>query len=647
MEPVARELLGEPNKSLSSRHELRYGSRGSLSIDLTKGVWRDHETGEGGGVLALVAREAHGEPKRWLELHGFHIDGAKTNGAAKPQRKIIGTFDYRDLDKRLLFQVVRYEPKDFRQRRPDPEKPDGWNWSTKGAQQVPYKLPEIAKAIENSETIVIVEGETNVELLWKLGIPATCNAGGAGKWSNDLNVYFKNANIIIIPDFDPQKVNPKTKEPMFHDDGRPVLPGQDHALDIARKLTGIAKIVQILDLGQVWPAVKPKNDFVDWHKATRIDAEQFYLIADDAPVWAPDFELSWPYEKLILTLTEWIERQLAELDLLLGKWLATTTRGIINAPTGLGKTMLGIGLAMRMAAGVGFLHWAATRPATVLFVDGEMTARGLKRRIVAELERFQSEHPGKYPEGFHALCHEDIENFQPLNTPTGQQQIERAIEQIGGVDFIFFDNIMSLIAGDMKEEDGWRQTLQWIKALSKRSIGQFWLHHTGHDESHGYGTKTREWQMDIVIHCTRLQRPESDIAFQLTFTKARDRMADNRADFADLVITLVDEQWKAEIISHDKSLKKLQPMAQKFLDALCNSIGSSQITLDNQPATHLELWRKQCVQQGLLDGDKAHSARALFSKYRQQLIAADRIVVNGERVRLVVAPSAYQAQMAF
>jgi hypothetical protein len=56
MGAVARELLGEPNRALSSKHELRYGTRGSLAIDLKKGVWHDHETNTGGGVLDLVTR---------------------------------------------------------------------------------------------------------------------------------------------------------------------------------------------------------------------------------------------------------------------------------------------------------------------------------------------------------------------------------------------------------------------------------------------------------------------------------------------------------------------------------------------------------------------------------------------------------------
>ena len=54
---------------------------------------------------------------------------------------------------------------------------------------------------------------------WKLGVPATCNAGGAGKWRDELSESFRGADVVIIPDRDPQKRHPKTGELMFHPDG--------------------------------------------------------------------------------------------------------------------------------------------------------------------------------------------------------------------------------------------------------------------------------------------------------------------------------------------------------------------------------------------------------------------------------------------
>ena len=40
----------------------------------------------------------------------------------KSKRRIVATYDYTDENGTLLYQVVRYDPKDFRQRRPDLER---------------------------------------------------------------------------------------------------------------------------------------------------------------------------------------------------------------------------------------------------------------------------------------------------------------------------------------------------------------------------------------------------------------------------------------------------------------------------------------------------------------------------------------------
>ena len=78
MPDVARVLLGEPNPRLSTARELRYGRHGSLAVHVGgphAGTWRDHEADAGGGVLALVVREAGARDNReamaWLRDAGF------------------------------------------------------------------------------------------------------------------------------------------------------------------------------------------------------------------------------------------------------------------------------------------------------------------------------------------------------------------------------------------------------------------------------------------------------------------------------------------------------------------------------------------------------------------------------------------------
>src|SRR5262249_39759250 len=149
-------------------------------------------------------------------------------------------------------------------------------------------------------------------------------------------------------------------------------------------------------------------------------------------------------------------------DCISGSWLTTTSRVLLWAPTGIGKTMFDMALSMAMAAGHAFLHWQAPHAVRVLYIDGEMSSRLLKQRLMDEVLRL-----GVLPDTFFALSWEDIPDFQPLNTPAGKTAIEAIIRHVRP-DVIIFDNVMALIAGDQKDEEGWRQTLPWIKSLTKR-----------------------------------------------------------------------------------------------------------------------------------------------------------------------------------
>jgi hypothetical protein len=86
MGEVARRLLGPPNAKLSNDRELRYGTKGSLSISLEKGVFKDFESDKGGGVLDLIERETGltGAARfDWLRERGLIDDEPRPNRRRK------------------------------------------------------------------------------------------------------------------------------------------------------------------------------------------------------------------------------------------------------------------------------------------------------------------------------------------------------------------------------------------------------------------------------------------------------------------------------------------------------------------------------------------------------------------------------------
>ena len=266
MPDVARHFWGEPNQHHSKATELRWGNNGARSVDVGKGTWFDHEAKEGGGVVDLLKREGVADPRRWLRDFAGHRD----NGAGGTP-KLVAIYNYTDESGALLFQVLRLDPKTFRQRRPtrSDDSPDevknGWVWIVKGVRRVPFRLPELIEALALERRVFIVEGEKDVLTLARHGIPATCNAGGAHKWDPAFAEHLACADVVIIPDNDQD--------------------GQEHAQEVAHSLAGKAARIRILDL----PGIPHKGDVSDWLAAGGT-VETFNELVEVAADWKPDAE---------------------------------------------------------------------------------------------------------------------------------------------------------------------------------------------------------------------------------------------------------------------------------------------------------------------------------------------------------------------
>jgi hypothetical protein len=181
------------------------------------------------------------------------------NPSHKPE--IVAEYNYRDEDGALLYQVLRYSPKGFKQRRPDGV--GDWVWNLKGVDRVPYHLPELVEAVRQGCWIIVVEGEADCDRLVKLGFAATTNAGGAGKWDAKWSRYFRGARVASLPDNDE--------------------PGRNHAQHVASCLSSVASVVKVIDL----PGLPEHGDVSTW-LATGGSADELKRLADEAQSWRPN-----------------------------------------------------------------------------------------------------------------------------------------------------------------------------------------------------------------------------------------------------------------------------------------------------------------------------------------------------------------------
>src|SRR5215472_5896490 len=168
-------------------------------INTTDQIFFCHDCGKGGSVLdwEMIATgktisEVLTELGQETTTHSPRASFKAPTISRQPSHKqndsraIVANYDYSDENGRLLYQVVRFEPKDFRQRRQTPK--GDWVWDMNGASRVLFRLPKVLLA----QQIAIVEGEKDVLMLEEHGFTATCNVGGAGKWLSAYSLVLEN-----------------------------------------------------------------------------------------------------------------------------------------------------------------------------------------------------------------------------------------------------------------------------------------------------------------------------------------------------------------------------------------------------------------------------------------------------------------------
>ena len=163
-------------------------------------------------------------------------------------RVITAIYPYTDEQGAVLYEVLRYAPKKFHQRRPDGH--GAWIWKLTDVRRVLFGLP----ALQGQRIVYIAEGEKDVLALRALGLVATTNAGGAGQWRDDYSPQLHAAgveSVVILPDND--------------------TPGQAHAVAVARSCHAVGLQVEVVTLPDL-PAKSDVSDYLQTHTMTDLRA---------------------------------------------------------------------------------------------------------------------------------------------------------------------------------------------------------------------------------------------------------------------------------------------------------------------------------------------------------------------------------------
>jgi uncharacterized protein (DUF927 family) len=244
------------------------GKHDNFAVDAATGRWFCHSTcGRGGDILKLEAALTTGNFST-QKAEVFRIVGRpdSANGSQAAHTRTAVAYDYTDERGCLLYQSVRLDPKGFRQRRPDGK--GGWTWNIKSIRLVLYRLPELLK--REAETIFICEGEKDVDSVERLGLLATCNPMGAGKWRPEYSDALRGRSVAILPDND--------------------SPGRKHAAAVSADLLRVGCEVRIVEI----PTCKDVSDWLGaggtLEELRRFASQQLRLTAETLATWRAQWE---------------------------------------------------------------------------------------------------------------------------------------------------------------------------------------------------------------------------------------------------------------------------------------------------------------------------------------------------------------------
>ena len=101
---IITEFRGPPNRKLSTRKEMRWGSKGSLTLVIAgskKGLWFDHEIGRGGDAIEFIKHELHCSFNEALDYVGRFVTELRKGPVTNRRFWAPPPFDNTDDERRI------------------------------------------------------------------------------------------------------------------------------------------------------------------------------------------------------------------------------------------------------------------------------------------------------------------------------------------------------------------------------------------------------------------------------------------------------------------------------------------------------------------------------------------------------------------
>ena len=406
-------------------------------------------------------------------------------------RVITDHYPYHDADGNVVYEVVRYEPKTFRQRRPNTS--GGWTWNLDDTQRFLYRLPALLTAVTEDRWVIVVEGEKDADRLTGAGLVATTAPGGAGKWDPTYTDTLAGAKVAVIADNDPT--------------------GQRHANNVANALVGTAATVRQITLTDTLEG----SDISDWldDGLTPTGLQKIILLTPEwTPTENPEEETEeWESGPTPIDWPKFWERETGE-DWLVEPLLPAGRLIALYAEGKAGKSLLALEIAAALATGKPILAQPQQPPLPVIYIDQEMTADDLYDRLT-DLGYGTADN-------LEHLHYYQLQTLWPFDTAQGGEQLTDLVNQ-HQAQLVILDTVARLVDGPENDADtytaAYRHTFRPLKA---QGVVVLRLDHAGKDPGKGQrGSSAKNDDVDIVWRLTAPPPPNED---NITITATRRRI---------------------------------------------------------------------------------------------------------------------------
>jgi len=527
---------------------------------------------------------------------------------------------------------------------------------------VPYRLPELRQAVADGRVIYICEGEKAADALCSLGVVATTSHAGAGGWNPDLNQYFANANVVVVPDND--------------------TAGWNYAHKIVESLIGTTKSIRVLDLN----LSNPKEDAYEW--VNRYDGTRTLLaqIAKACPVVTSPEDV-WTPQRLMLYVPEatqdnpsaptkprllvesWDSIKDEPVEWLIDSIIPKKAFVALYAPPASYKSFISLDLAEAIATGRDWMGYRIPKKGAVLYICGEGHG-GMGARVKAcKLQN-------KSPDGANLYIIRAQLNLR--SSPEDFAELVNAINALIAeidepLEIIILDTLMRMSGGGFNEnssEDMGAFITQAGKLQEIYACALMVIHHSGKDVTKGLrGHSSLLGAVDTELE---IQRQDSVINSSdtsvignaiLTVSKQKDG-----ADSIQIGIEIVS----VEIGMSDLGFETLTSLAIRQNQDIASSIskgsknnqgsgGNQRIEMDSlmkvikAKASYREVdgisrygvtlddWRDEFwSMKGCTEEDKA-AFRKAWMRARERLVSVNKIVIGDNFVWLKTGLENYGA----